>query len=181
MESLVDGLSAILAWNPCRSRWLRKVFRSKARALGGTSCLRWCLQISPLAGRVIEVNECAEADDFHAVSVPDGIALAPPWSLLQVTTDFEEVVQPTWVIDKQLLIEGSRVKGLPLYFQGSDAIRFANGCGGTKVRKLCIFAGGGSPAICMENGAQPWVEACKIISDDTPAYVIHEARRLGNR
>ena len=62
--------------------------------------------MAPLAGRIIEINELEDDDDFHAGSVPQAISIAPPWSLLRVTTDFEETMQPTWLIDKPLLIEG---------------------------------------------------------------------------
>ena len=37
---------------------------------------RRCCTMAPLAGKTIEVNENAEADEFHARSVPDAILLA---------------------------------------------------------------------------------------------------------
>lgn len=178
MEPLIQGLGEFLAWNPYRSHSLKKMFTSRAQALNGVKCLAWTLQMSPWAGRTIEVNEDEEADDFHAESVPHAIMLAPPWSLLRVTTDFEETMQPTWLIDKPLLIEGCLEKPCFVYFDGSDTIHFVDGGGDAKLRNFCIFAGGGSRAIRMDGGLQPWIESCKVILDDSESYLFQEAARL---
>ena len=107
--------------------------------------------MAPLAGRIIEINELEDDDDFHAGSVRlplshvicilchlctvqpclakamhtrPGTCRRPfRLRLLRVTTDFEETMQPTWLIDKPLLIEGCLEKPSSVFLHDPDTIQ----------------------------------------------------------
>ena len=60
---------------------------------------------------------------YASWDMPQAISIAPPWSLLRVTTDFEETMQPTWLIDKPLLIEGCLEKPSSVFLHDPDTIQ----------------------------------------------------------
>jgi len=47
-----------------------------------------------------------------------------------------------------------------------------------QLRNFRIFASGGSQAIRVDGGLQPWIEACKVVVDDSEPYVVQEANQF---
>eukprot|EP00930_Biecheleria_cincta_P057462 TRINITY_DN43396_c0_g1_i1.p1 TRINITY_DN43396_c0_g1~~TRINITY_DN43396_c0_g1_i1.p1 ORF type:complete len:450 (-),score=43.15 TRINITY_DN43396_c0_g1_i1:431-1747(-) len=157
MDFFLDRLRELVGWSPCRARYLRRLF-NEASHRAGDAYIPWSLQMSGLAGEVIEVDECK--DEFR--SVPEALQRARPWSTIRIVTDFDGLNQPQWIISKPVRIEHDG-KNHHLFFAEDTSICFVRGCGRASLHGFDIHGSSSCPAIRCLSG-QPWIEGCRIWS-----------------
>lgn len=164
MDGFLGKLQELVGWNPRRVRYLRRLFEEEASHGAGdpVTWMRWVLQISGLAGEVIEVHEANEYDGCR--SVPEALRRARPWSMIRIVTDFDDLDQPAWIINKPVWIEndGNDRHQHP-FFNQNNSICFVHGCGRASLHGFVIHGADSCPAIHC-SGCQPWIEECVIYS-----------------